>query len=54
MEDGREWRLSGFLYAHDLVLCGELEDHRMMVEQFAEVCRRKGLKVKSMQLRVRS
>ena len=23
MEEGREWRLSGFLYADDLVLCGE-------------------------------
>ena len=22
LEDGREWRLPGFLYADDLVLCG--------------------------------
>ena len=24
LEDGKEWRLSGLLYADDLVLCGEL------------------------------
>ena len=23
VEDGREWRLPGFLYADELVLCGE-------------------------------
>ena len=45
-EDGREWRLPGLLYADDLVLCGELEeDLRVMVGQFTEVCRRRGLKV---------
>ena len=26
LEDGREWRLPGLLYAHDLVLCGESEE----------------------------
>ena len=41
-----EWRLPGLLYADDLVLCGESEeDLRVMVGQFAEVCRRRGLKV---------
>ena len=39
-------RLFGLLYADDLVLCGELEeDLRVMVRRFAEVCRRRGLKV---------
>ena len=42
----REWRLPGLLYADDWVLCGELEeDLRVMVGRFAEVCRRRGLKV---------
>ena len=37
--------MTGFLYADDLVLCGESEeDLRVMVGRFAEVCRR-GLKV---------
>ena len=46
MEDGRDWRLTGLLYADDLVQCGESEeDLRVMVGQFAEVCRRRGLKV---------
>ena len=46
MEGGREWRFPGFLYADDLVLWGELEeDLRVMVGLFAEVCRRRGLKV---------
>ena len=46
LEDGREWRFLGLLYADDLVLCGELEeDLRVMVGWFAEVCRRRGLKV---------
>ena len=45
-KEGREWRLPGFLYADDLVLCGELEeDLRVMVGWFAEVYRRRGLKV---------
>ena len=43
---GGEWRLPGLLYADYLVLCGESEeDLRAMVGRFAEVCRRKGLKV---------
>ena len=45
LEDEREWRLPGLLYADDLVLCAELEeDLRAMVKQFAEVCRRRGLR----------
>ena len=45
LEEGREWRLLGLLYADDLVLCGESEEElREMVGRFAEVCRRKGLK----------
>ena len=37
LEDGREWRLSGLLYADDLVLCGESEeDLRVMVGRYAE------------------
>ena len=35
-----------FLYAVDLVICGESEeDLRVMVGQFAEACRRRGMKV---------
>ena len=46
MEEGREWRLPGLLYANDLVLCGESkQDLRVMVRWFVEVCRRRGLKV---------
>ena len=42
LEDGKEWRLLGLLYADDLVLCGESEeDLRAMVRRFAEVCRRR-------------
>ena len=38
LEDGREWRLPGFLDANDLVLHGELEeDVRAMLGQSAEV-----------------
>ena len=34
------------MYADDLVLCGESEEYlRAIVEQFVEVCRRRGLKV---------
>ena len=41
-----EWRLSGLLYADHLVLSGELvEDPRAMVQWFAELCRRRELKV---------
>ena len=40
LEDGREWRLPGFIYADDLVLCGESEeDLKPMVGRFAEVFR---------------
>ena len=46
LEDGREWRLPGLLYANDLVLCGKSEeDLKVMVEWFAEVCRSRGLKM---------
>ena len=45
-EEGREWRLPGFLYADDLVLCSESEeDLRVTMERFGEVCRRRGVKV---------
>ena len=44
-EEGREWRLSGLLYADGLVLCGESEENlRAIVECFIEMCMRKGLK----------
>ena len=44
--EGKEWRLSGLLYANDLVLCDELEeDLRAMMGRFGEVCKRRGLKV---------
>ena len=43
---GRVERLPGLLYADDLVLCGKSFLHlRVMVGWFAEVCRRRGLKV---------
>ena len=42
----KEWRPLDLLYTNDLVLYGELEeDLKAMVEWFAEVCRRRGLKV---------
>ena len=42
----RERRLPGILYADDLVLCGKSEeDLRAMVGRFAEVCRRRSMKV---------
>ena len=42
LEDGREWRLPGYLYADNLVLCGESEEElRVMGGWFAEVCRRR-------------
>ena len=45
-EEGKEWRLSGLLYADDSVLCGESEeDLREIMEGFIEVFRRRGLKV---------
>ena len=38
--------IARLLYANDLVLCGELEEElRVMVGWFAELCRRRGLKV---------
>ena len=46
LEDGREWRLPSLFYAEDLILCGESEeDVKVMVGWFAEVFRRKGLKI---------
>ena len=45
LEERREWRLHGLLYADDLVLLGELEENlRAMVRHFFEVCKRRGLK----------
>ena len=44
--DGREWRLLVLLYADDLVLWDESEEGlRAVVGRFAEVCRRRGLKL---------
>ena len=52
-EEGREWRLPGLFYADDLVLCGELEeDLRALVGHFAEMCRRRGLKVNAVKSKV--
>ena len=46
LEVAREWRLPGLLYVDDLVLCSELEeDHKVMVEHFVEVRKRRGLNV---------
>ena len=46
LEDGKEWKLPGLLYADDWVLCCESEeDLRVMVGWFAEVYRGRGLKV---------
>ena len=46
LDDGRAWTLIGLLYADDLALCAESkEDLRAMVGRFAEVCRRRRLKV---------
>ena len=46
LEEGREWRLTGLLYADDLVLCNESEEAlKTRVGCFVEVCRRRGLKV---------
>ena len=51
MEEGKEWRLSGLLYADDLVLCGESEeDLKVMVGQFVGCA---GEESKSMQVRAR-
>ena len=52
LEDGREWRLTGPLYADDLVLCGESEEEvKVIVGRFADVCRRRGLKVNAVRAR---
>ena len=41
-----EWRLPGLLHADYLVLCSESQEHlRVMVGQFAELCRGGGPKV---------
>ena len=53
LEEGRDWRLPGFLYADDLVMCGESEEElRLMVRCFVEKCRRRGLKVNADKSRV--
>ena len=45
-EEGRECRLSGLLYAEDLVLYAESEeDMRAIVGRFIKVCSRRYLKV---------
>ena len=45
--------MPSLLYEDDLVPCGELEeDLRVMVGRFAEVCRRKGLKVNASKSKV--
>ena len=46
LENRRELRLPGLLYADNLVQCVELEeDLRVIVGGYAEVCRRRGLKI---------
>ena len=53
LEDEREWRLPCLLYADDLVICGELEEClRVMVGRFAEVCRKRGMKVNASKSKV--
>ena len=43
LEDRREWRLHGLLYANDLVLCGESEeDLRLMVYGLLRFAEREG------------
>ena len=45
-EEGREWILSGLLYADNMVLCGESEeDLRVIVGSFIEVCRKRAMSV---------
>ena len=52
-EEGREWRLPGLLYVDDLVLCGQSKEHlRAMGGSFAEVCRRRSLKVNASKSKV--
>ena len=46
LEEVREWRLPSFLYAEDLILCGEPEeDLSVVLGWFVEVFRRRELKV---------
>ena len=46
MEERREWRLPGLLYADDLALCGEPEGNLgAMMGRFVEECRRRSLQV---------
>ena len=53
MEEGREWRLPGLLYADELVLCGYLEeDLWVMVGWFAEVSKRRRLKANASKSKV--
>ena len=53
LKEGREWRLPGLLYADDMVLWGESEEHlRAMAGRFVEVCRRRGLKVNTSKSKV--
>ena len=53
MADGRKWRLCGFLYTNDLVLCSGLEeDLKAMMGRFLKVCRREGLKVNEFRGRI--
>ena len=40
-EEGREWRLPGFLYVNHLVLRESEEDLRVIRERFVEVCIRR-------------
>ena len=52
LED-RRVEIAWLLHADDLVLCGELEeDLREMVGRFAEVCRRRGLKLNACKSKV--
>ena len=54
LEEIREWKLPGLLYADDLVLCDESEeDLRAMTGWFAEVCRRRGPKANASKSKVK-
>ena len=53
LEEERDWRLLVFLYAHDLVLCGELgEDSRLMIGCFVEIFKRRYLQVNEDRIKV--
>ena len=46
LEEGKQCRLHGLLYADDLVLCGDLEeDLKVMAGCFDKTCRKRGLKL---------